>query len=262
MARGAARFASDRHRNQPAVAGGTTSQGTLRTSAAEPLVAVESPRCITRTGVKYALVSTAISQYSEGAPAACTFLALQAAHTVLRVLVDCPGQFKREEFVQCYASGVLDAVLQKAQGYTSDEHQSFADVFRKADCTALRRVDLRDVHTSLPELELDICARGDKLRKTHRRSFAAVLTAQSQSVCLVWPANAVEAFVYDAHPRLEPLDPHGPSHSILTARSRIPARHSASLTTAAHSARICKVSSSLTPTRARWACSRSTSKCN
>ena len=106
------------------LAGGTTAQGTIRAvkSAAEPLVAVESPRWMTRTGVKYELVSTASSQYSEGAPAACTFLALQAAHTVLRVLDDdYPRQFERQGFLELYALGVLDVVLQKAKNYTSDQ---------------------------------------------------------------------------------------------------------------------------------------------
>jgi hypothetical protein len=199
-----------------ALAGGTKAQGTIRTevkSAAEPLVAVESPRWMTRTGVKYELVSTASSQYSEGAPAACTFLALQAAHTVLRVLDDdCPRQFERQGFLELYAFGVLDVVLQKAKSYTSDEHQSFADVFSKADSVALRRVDLGGVQASLAELD-ELCARGDKLRSTHRRSFAAVLTAQSQSICIVWPMGTAEAFVYDSHPRPEPLDPHGPEQN-------------------------------------------------
>ena len=199
-----------------ALAGGTKAQGTIRTevkSAAEPLVAVESPRWMTRTGVKYELVSTASSQYSEGAPAACTFLALQAAHTVLGVLVDdCPWQFERQGFLELYALGVLDVVLQQAKSYTSNEHQSFADVFSEADSVALRRVDLGGVQASLAELD-ELCARGDKLRSTHRRSFAAVLTAQSQSICIVWPMGTAEAFVYDSHPRPEPLDPHGPEQN-------------------------------------------------
>ncbi len=200
-------------------AGGATAQGTMRTevkSAAEPLVAVESPRCITRTGVKYELVSTASSQYSEGAPAACTFLALQAAHTVLAVLVDCPGQFERKGFLELYAFEVLNAVLQKAKSYKSSEHQSFADVFSEADSVALRRVDLKGVQASLADLD-ELCARGDKLRSTHRRSFAAVLTAQSQSICIVWPMGTAEAFVYDSHPRPEPLDPHRPEQNTGTA---------------------------------------------
>jgi len=200
-------------------AGGATAQGTMRTevkSAAEPLVAVESPRCITRTGVKYVLVSTASSQYSEGAPAACTFLALQAAHTVLAVLVDCPGQFERKGFLELYAFEVLDAVLQKAKSYKSSEHQSFADVFSEADSVALRRVDLEGVQANLADLD-ELCARGDKLRSTHRRSFAAVLTAQSQSICIVWPMGTAEAFVYDSHPRPEPLDPHRPEQNTGTA---------------------------------------------
>jgi hypothetical protein len=200
-------------------AGGATAQGTMRTevkSAAEPLVAVESPRCIIRTGVKYELISTASSQYSEGAPAACTFLALQAAHTVLTVLVDCPGQFERKGFLELYAFQVLDAVLQKAKSYTSSEHQSFADVFSDTDSVALRRVDLEGVQASLADLD-ELCARGDKLRSTHRRSFAAVLTAQSQSICIVWPMGTAEAFVYDSHPRPEPLDPHRPEQNTGTA---------------------------------------------
>jgi hypothetical protein len=172
---------------------------------------------MTRTGVMYELVSTASSQYSEGAPAACTFLALQAAHTVLRVLDDdCPRQFERQGFLELYAFGVLDVVLQKAKSYTSDEHQSFADVFSKVDSVALRRVDLGGVQVSLAELD-ELCARGDKLRSTHRRSFAAVLTAQSQSICIVWPMGTAEAFVYDSHPRPEPLDPHGPEQNTGTA---------------------------------------------
>jgi hypothetical protein len=166
--------------------------------------------------VKYALLSTASSQYSEGAPAACTFLALQAAHTVLAVLVDCPGQFERKGFLELYAFEVLDAVLQKAKSYKSSEHQSFADVFSEADSVALRRVDLGGVQASLAELD-ELCARGDKLRSTHRRSFAAVLTAQSQSICIVWPMGTAEAFVYDSHPRPEPLDPHGPEQNTGTA---------------------------------------------
>ena len=75
--------------------------------------------------------------------------------------------------------------------FNHDIECMFDRMFGRSDLVGLHHVNARfyDVDYQDPKRGL---SRGAQLREEHGRSFAAVMTCQQQSICILFPAGASE----------------------------------------------------------------------
>ena len=100
---------------------------------------------------------------------------------------------------------VLESVLKEAGYYTDERHQYLQDVL-------LQRKDLTKLGLTLvggessfvdvdPSDAFGPLSRGLDYKKEYKRSFAAVITCQAQSICIIFPYKSSEVVLFDSHSR-------------------------------------------------------------